>query len=99
MSDCKGIKILLAICPSNRRDEDFLPQLQVFWNLRLSHMSFLLSLFVRCPEFQHAGLLVTSPALGFLHVQLPPWKLSPSWVSAVLGLCPTGAKLRLFQPG
>ena len=40
MSDCKGIKILLAICPSNRRDEDFLPQLQVFWNLRLSHVSF-----------------------------------------------------------
>ena len=52
-----------------------------------------------CPDFWHGGLLVTSPALGFLHVQLPPWKLSPSWVSAVLGLCLTGTKPRLFQPG
>ena len=51
-----------------------------------------------CPGFQHSGLLFTSPVLGFLHVQLPPWKLSPSWVSAVLGLHLAGAKPRLFQP-
>ena len=25
-----------------------------------------------CPGFQDAGLLVTSPALGFLYDQLPP---------------------------
>ena len=41
MRDCKGIKILLVICPSRHRGEDFLPQPEVFWNLRLSCMSFL----------------------------------------------------------
>ena len=46
MRDCKGIKILLAICPSSHSGEDFLPQPEVFWNLRLSHTSFLLSLFL-----------------------------------------------------
>ena len=51
-----------------------------------------------CPGFQHTGLLVTSSALGFLHIQLPPWELSPSW-SAVLGLLLVGAMPRLFQPG
>ena len=40
------MKILLAICPSSHRGEDFLPQPKVFWNLRLNHMSFLLSLFL-----------------------------------------------------
>ena len=25
-------------------------------------------------------------ALGFLHVQFPPWELALSWASAVLGL-------------
>ena len=53
----------------------------------------------RCPSFQHAGLLVTSPALGFLHVQLPLWELLLSWVPAVLGLLFAGAAQRLFQPG
>ncbi|KAB0380117.1 hypothetical protein FD755_007901, partial [Muntiacus reevesi] len=57
-----------------------------FWNLRLSHVSFLLSLFFCCSHFQHAGLLVTSPALGFLCIPLPPPEFSPSWASAVLGL-------------
>ena len=51
-----------------------------------------------CPSFQHAGLLVTSPALGFLRVLLPRWELSPSWAPAVLGLL-AGAEPRLFQPG
>ena len=27
------------------------------------------------------------------------WALSPSWASAVLGLCLAGAEPRLFQPG
>ena len=44
MRDCKGIKIFLAICPSSCRGKDFLPQSEVSWNLRLSHMSFLLGL-------------------------------------------------------
>ena len=38
-------------------------------------------------------------ALGFLHVQFPPWELALSWASAVLGLYLAGAKLRLFQLG
>ena len=50
-----------------------------------------------CPSFQNTGLLVTSLVLGFLLVQLPPCELSQSWASAVLGLCLTGAGLRLFQ--
>ena len=45
MRDCKGIKILLVICPSSHRSEDLLPQPEVFWNLSLSCVSFLLSLF------------------------------------------------------
>ena len=52
-----------------------------------------------CPDFQHAGLFVSSTALGFLCVQLSPRELSPSWASAVLGLCFARAKPRLFQPG
>ena len=34
-----------AICPSSHRSKDFLPQPEVFWNLRLSCVCFLLSLF------------------------------------------------------
>ena len=37
------------------------------------------------------------PCAGFSSHQLPPCELSPSWASAVLGLCLTGAGLRLFQ--
>ena len=29
-----------------------------------------------CPGFQHGGLLVISPALGFVHFLLPLWELS-----------------------
>ena len=39
-----------------------------------------------CLGFQHAGLLVTFPALDFLLGQLPPWELSLNWAPAVLGL-------------
>ena len=46
MRDYIGIKILLAICPSSHKGEDFLPQPEVSWNLRLSCVSFLLSLFL-----------------------------------------------------
>ena len=38
-------------------------------------------LIFRCPSFQHTGLLVTAPALGFLHIHLPQ-----SGAPAVLGL-------------
>ena len=37
--------------------------------------------------------------LGLLRIQLPHCELLMSWASAVLGLCVTGAKLRLLQPG
>ena len=53
MKDCKGIKILLAICPSRHRSEDLLPQLELFWNLRLSSVSFLLSLFLLSKLLAH----------------------------------------------
>ena len=59
--DCKGIKILLGICPFSHRCEDLLPLLEVFWNLRLSHVSFLLSLFFPVP---------VSSTLGFLSLPL-----------------------------
>ena len=98
MRDCKGIKILLAICPSRHRNEGFLPEQEVSWNLRLSRMSSLLSLFLlsrfparwaSCP-FHCAGFsLCSASATGAL----------PSWASAVLGLHFAGAKPRLFQPG
>ena len=52
-----------------------------------------------CTGFQHAGLLVISPVLGFLRVALPLQELSPSWAPAVLGLLLAGATPRLFQPG
>ena len=44
-----------------------------------------------CPGFQHAGLLVTFPELGFLHIQLPLQELSLSWAPALLGLLLAGA--------
>ena len=98
LRDCKGIKILLAIGSSSHRSEYFLPQLDVFCNLRLSRVSFLWVCFC-CPAFQYVGLLLTSTVLGFLCFQLPPWELSRSWASAVLGLCIMGAKPRFFQSG
>ena len=63
-------------------------------------MRFLLSLFFAVPVgFQHTGLLITHPVLGFLRVPLPLWELLLSWVPAVLGLLFAGAAQRLFQPG
>ena len=47
-------------------------------------MSFLLS-FSCCPGFQHIRLFVTSTALGFLCILLPPCELSLSRASAMLG--------------
>ena len=52
-----------------------------------------------CPGFQHDGVLVTSPALVFLCIPLPPWELLPSSAPAVLGLLLAEAVPKLFQPG
>ena len=52
-----------------------------------------------CPGFQHDGPLVSSLALGFLHVPLLPRELSPSCAPVVLGFLLVRAMLRLFQPG
>jgi len=49
------------------------------------------------PQCQHTGLLVTSPALSFLHVQLPPWELLPSWASGVLVRRSKGSILKEIQ--
>ena len=46
MRYCKGIKILLATRLSSHRCKNFLPQPEVSWNLRLSRVSVLLSLFL-----------------------------------------------------
>ena len=81
MRDCKGIKILLAICPSSHSGEDVLPQPEVFWNLRLSHTSFLLSLF----------LLSWFPAhwasCHFHHAGFSPHSASTTGAFAELGFC------------
>ena len=98
MRDCKGIKILLAKCPSSHRGEDFLPQPKVSWNLRLSRLSFLLSLFL-LSWFPACWASCHFPALGFLHAQLPTQELLSSWASAVLSFCLMGVKLKLFEPG
>ena len=59
--DCKAIAILLGICPSSHRIESLLPYPEVFWSLRLSCVSFLLSLFFT---------VLVSIMLGFLSVPL-----------------------------
>ena len=88
MRDCKGIKILSAICPSSHRGEDFLPQPGIFWNWTVWPFC---QVYFYCPGFQHAGLLVTSTELGFLHIQLPPRDHSLHWAPAVLRFCLVGA--------
>ena len=60
-------------------------------------MSFLLSLFFRCPDRQQDGPLVSSLALGFLHVLLLPQELLLSWAPAMLGLLLEGATPRFFS--
>ena len=55
--DCKRIKILLGVCPSSHRCEDPLPYPEVFWNLSLRRVSFLLSLCFTAPVSSMPGLL------------------------------------------
>ena len=72
MRGCIGIKIFLVICPSSHRTED-LPSPEVFWNLRLSCMSFLpssflLSWFSACwasPHFYCSGFPLCSASTGW----------------------------------
>ena len=54
---------------------------------------------LRCPSFQHAGLLVTFPALDFLLGQLPPWELSLNLAPAVLALHLGGQHLGCLSQG
>ena len=96
MRNCKGIKILLAICAFGHSSEYFLPQRDVFCILRLSCMSFLSSLLLLSWS---PALWQGSTVLGFIHIQFLQQELLPSWASAVLGLCLAAAELRLFQPG
>ena len=51
----------------------------------------------QCSSFQHAGLLVPSPGVGFLSVQLPPWELSLSWAPAVLWLPPCRGQAKVVS--
>ena len=81
MKDYKGIKILLAICPSSHRSEDLLS-----YNWRSSAIwdwatwDFWQVGFC-CPNFQHTGLLITFAVLHFLYVLLPSHE---SWVGLLL---------------
>ena len=59
MRDCKGNKILLAICPPKHRSKDFLPRPEL-WSRRLSLVSFLLTIFV----------VLVSSMVGFLSLPL-----------------------------
>ena len=83
----KGIKILLAICPSSHGSEDLLPYPGFFWNLRLIHVSFLLSFFFAAQflarwasyHFPCTGVSLGSASttgtfteLGFCCAWLPP---------------------------
>ena len=96
MRYCKGIKILLAICHSSHRGEDFLPQPEVSWNLRLSRVSFLLKLFL-LSWFPAHWAFCHFPVLGFFCIQLPPQELSLSWASAVLSLCLVGGRAEVVS--
>ena len=94
MRGCKGIKISSPAIGARTS----YPNQRSFGTWDLAAWAFCQVCFC-CPIFQHAGLLVTSPKLDFLCIQLPPWELSPSWASTVLRLCLAGVKPRLFQPG
>ena len=102
MRECKGIKILLAICFSHMflQPQERGPPTLTRGLLESETEPHKLS-----AEFAFAlsvssmlGLL-SSPVLDFLRIQLPPWGLLPSWASVVLGLCLAGVEPRLFQPG
>ena len=86
MKDCKGINILLGYV---------LPAIgeRTFWNLRLSYVSFLLSLFFAVPVSSMLGFL--SLPLCWVFFVFSFHRVSFHWV----GLLLAGAQPRLFQPG
>ena len=96
--DCKGIKILLAICPSSHKSKDFQPQPEDFWILRLSRMSFLPSLFLLSWFPAHWGYY-HFPCTGFSLHSASTMGAFTQLASAVLGPHLTGAEMRLFQRG
>ena len=71
--DCNG--------PSSHRSEDLLPKPEVFWNLRLACVSFLLSSFFAVPVSRTMGLPLSWVSLPSTSVGA-----SLSWAPAVLGL-------------
>ena len=101
MRACKGIKILLAICPSSHRSEGFLPQPEVSWNRRMRCASFLptLSLLsgsparwaschVPCASFslRSASTAGAFAKVGFCRAWPPPCRGHAEVVSARLNL-------------
>ena len=62
--DCKGIKILLAVCLSSHKSEDILTYWRSSGIWDWATWDFCWACFW-CPSFQHAGLLGTSTVLGF----------------------------------
>ena len=103
MRDCKGIKILLAICFSHmflQPQERGPPTLTRGLLESETEPHELSAEFVFCClGFQHDRPLVTSSVLGFLCILLLPRELSMSWAPAVLGLLLMGASQRLFHLG
>ena len=64
---------MLDVCPSSHSSEDFLPQTEVFWNLKLSHVSFLpvLILLFQFPAlWASCHFHCTGLSLGFLSLPL-----------------------------
>ena len=84
MRDCKGLKSLLAICLSSHRSKDFLSPLEVFWNLRLSHVSFLPSWFLLF-QFPARWASCHFPCSGFSHIQLPVGAFAALYFCCVRG--------------
>ena len=101
MRACKGIKILLAICPSSHRSEGFLPQPEVSWNRRMRCASFLptLSLLSGSParwaschvpsasfSLRSASTAGAFAKVGFCRAWPPPCRGHAEVVSARLNL-------------
>ena len=87
---------MLATC---HRGKELLPQLEVFWNLRLSHVSFLLSLFL-LSQFPACWASCHFPCAGFFfffHIQLPSWELSPSWAFCCAWLLLCGGRAEIVS--
>ena len=96
--DCKGIKILLDICPpaTGERTSYLNWRSSRIWDWATwasCWVRFLLSLFLA------PWASCYFPVLGFLCLLLLPWEISQGWAPAVFGLLLAGAMLKSFQPG